>query len=153
MQHPAPLPTPCRAALCASKPQESADEGFSRGFLSAAHLAAAQAQRAANRQAWSALALRQDFHDEALMRAHLKVAGLRIPDRQEPATLPRLRQVLRRAGVLGVHTDQALGSDGSGPIGLAGYLERNPGLPLWAAVALVLELCGSFTARALRELH
>ncbi len=49
----------------------------------------------------------------------------------EPATVERLRQLLRRAGVQGPEILASVGKD------VAGFLAINRGLPLWAAVALV----------------
>ena len=49
------------------------------------------------------------------------------------------KTVLRRAGVMAPEICESVGS------GIEGFLERNPDLPLWAAVALVLESTGRFT--------
>lgn len=91
---------------------------------------------------WSTLDLRQDFADEIFMRNHIKAAGLRSPIRTEPATQPRLRSLLHHAGVIASEANEAVGTT------LSGYLKLNPGLPLWAALALVLEATGRFTADA-----
>jgi len=107
---------------------------------SADELAAARAAHAAKRLAWSNLALRQQWADEAWMRAHLATAGVRVPDSGEPATANRMRQLLRRAG--GVRDEEARAAVGAD---MDEYLSLNPGLPLWAAVALVLEATGRFT--------
>ncbi len=88
---------------------------------------------------WATLDLRQTFADESFMRGHLRAAGLVIRFNDEPATVSRLRSRLRKAGVTGTEARESLGTD------LAGYLEMNPKLPLWAAVALVLEATGRFT--------
>lgn len=106
---------------------------------SADELAAARAARAAKRLGWSKLGLRQQWADEAWMRAHLATAGVRAPDSGEPATANRLRLLLRRAGVGNDEARTAVGVD------MDEYLSLNPGLPLWAAVALVLEATGRFT--------
>jgi hypothetical protein len=87
---------------------------------------------------WSKLDLKQDWLDEVHMRATLVGAGLRISNSQEPATVCRIRQLLRRVGKVGLDSG-ALGHTVSGPLSVAGWLERNPRMPLWAAVALILE--------------
>ena len=98
----------------------------------------------AKRRAWAKLALdpetclRQSFTDETYMREHLKAAGIRVADSNEPATVPRLRSFLRKVGMTAEDHQEALGTD------LAGFLRLNPKLPLWAAVALVLESSGRF---------
>lgn len=98
--------------------------------------ATAHAARKAKREGWSELNLRQNFADEAFMRNHIKAAGLRAPVRTEPATQPRLRYLLQQAGVKASDASDAVGTT------LSGYLKRNPSLPLWAALALVLEATG-----------
>jgi hypothetical protein len=85
---------------------------------------------------WATLTLRQHWADESFMRDHLRTAGVRIGSNLEPATVRRLRSVLRAAGLQGVETHDALGCS------LNQFLKLNPELPLWAAVALVLESCG-----------
>ena len=82
---------------------------------------------------WAALDLRQQWVDESFMRDHLRAAGVRIACDLEPATVPRLRSILRGVGVQGPETQEAIGC------GLDRFLTLNPRLPLWAAVALVLE--------------
>jgi len=91
---------------------------------------------------WSHLTLRQDFADEAWMRAHLRVAGVSVKYDVEPATVERLRALLRRACVSRLDAENAVGRD------LSGFLAMNLGLPLWAAVALVLEATGRFTPKS-----
>jgi hypothetical protein len=66
---------------------------------------------------------------------------LRVSDNIEPATVTRLRSLLRRAGVQGSETAASVGTD------LVGFLMLNPLLPLWAAVALILESTGRFVRR------
>jgi hypothetical protein len=83
--------------------------------------------------------LRQQWADADHMRDHLSAAGVRIGSNLEPATVPRLRSVLRGAGVTGVETFDAIGCD------LEKFLKLNRSLPLWSAVALVLESTGRFT--------
>ena len=93
----------------------------------------------AKREQWATLDLRQQWADEVYMRGHLRAAGVCIKYSSEPATASRLRSILRRAGV---HSPEVRDSVGTDP---AGYLQLNPGLPLWAAVAIVLEGTGRFT--------
>lgn len=90
-------------------------------------------------QHWATLDLRQDWADEAWMLEHLKAAGVRVASRQEPATVARMRAKLRAVGVLSPQIIDAIGM----PLGQ--YLQRNPKLPLWAALALVLEALGTYT--------
>ena len=104
--------------------------------------ATAHAARKAKRESWSELNLRQNFADETFMRNHIKAAGLRAPVRAEPATQPRLRYLLQQAGVKAGDANDAVGTT------LSGYLKLNPSLPLWAALALVLESTNRFTADA-----
>ena len=111
--------------------------GFPSGDLEAAREALSL-----KRTGWAALDLRQQFADGAWMRCHIKAAGLRAPISIEPATVTRLRSCLKRAGVQGVEILDSLGTT------LTGYLKLNPSLPLWAALALVLEATGRFTAKA-----
>ena len=114
-------------------------------------LAQARADYEAKKAEWAKLPLRQTFADESHMREHLRVAGVRIASNVEPATVARVRQLLRRVGLLGDVVNEALGMGRDGPIGIDGYLQRNPGLPLWAAVALILELTGRYDAQVSRS--
>lgn len=75
------------------------------------------------------------------MKGYLRRAGIWVSNMQEPATEPRLRQVLRRAGVSGA---EIVASVGLSP---EGFKIANPNLPLWAAVALVLESTRRFHPR------
>jgi len=93
----------------------------------------------AKREAWAALDLHQDWADAAFMRGHLKVAGLRVRCSDEPATANRIRTKLRGIGVHAPEIQTAIGMP------LARFLKVNPKLPLWAALALVLESTGRFT--------
>lgn len=102
--------------------------------------AKAKVSREQQRQQWATLDLRQDWADEAWMLEHLKAAGVRVASRQEPATVARMRAKLRSLGVLSPQVVEAIGM----PLGR--YLQKNPRLPLWAALALVLEAMGSYTA-------
>jgi hypothetical protein len=105
-------------------------------------LEAARIARHLKTAGWLTLNLRQTFADEAFMRNHIKAAGLRAPNRVEPATVPRLRSLLKRASVTGPEITASVGTT------LGGFLALNPLLPLWAAVALVLESTGRFTRYA-----
>ena len=109
-------------------------------------LEAARAARQTKMAGWAALPLRQRFADEAWMREHIKAAGLRAPVQIEPATVPRLRTLLKRAQVTGQEITDSVGTT------LAGYLRLNPLLPLWAALALVLEATGRFSRTATESL-
>ena len=73
------------------------------------------------------------------MRDHLRAARLIVKSNLEPATVKRLRSLLRRAGLREPDVRDCVGTD------LKGYLEKNPNLPLWAALALILEASGGFT--------
>jgi hypothetical protein len=104
-----------------------------------AALARGRIEREAKLAAWRALdldadtRLRQKWADEGFMREGLRSAGVRIGSDLEPATPSRLRSVLRRAGFVGDVVGTAIGCS------LERFLQLNPRLPLWAAVALVLE--------------
>ena len=111
--------------------------------FTAADLESARQARAAKLAKWATLDLNQDFSDEAFMRQHIKAAGLHAPNWIEPASTSRLRSLLHHAGVDAPEANEAVGTT------LSGYLKLNPGLPLWAALALVLEAVGRFTAAAL----
>lgn len=136
-----PLAIPLPLVFNESKTQTAAPNGLSIAFPSGDLLAARKARREKKAE-WSKLSLRQDWADTVFMRDHLRAAGLQSPDRNEPATVTRLRCLLRRAGVDGPEIMACVGST------LAGYLQRNPSLPLWAALALVLEATGRFTRAA-----
>jgi hypothetical protein len=122
-------------------PQNSAAKSPFGGFP-AGDLAAAREARKEKLDEWAAMTLRQDFADEAWMRDHIKAAGVRAPNRTEPATVNRLRNMLRRAKVTGAEIRDCVGTS------LVGFLKLNPLLPLWAALALVLESIGRFTRAA-----
>lgn len=93
-------------------------------------------------ESWKLLETCQDFADAAFMKAHIKAAGLRVPHKLEPASTNRLRRLLNRADVSPETTFETLG------VNLKGYLTLNPGLPLWAALAWILEATGKFTEQA-----
>ena len=122
--------------------------------------AKAAAKAAEKRASWALLDLRQDFEDEAFMRAHLSAAGLVAPPRDEPATVQRCALLLRRVGFSGPELVAAIGPTWTDtttgrPAGvsecLRQFLALNPRLPLWAAIARLLELSGHFTAEALKR--
>lgn len=92
----------------------------------------------AKRATWAALELRQVWADESHMRGFLKMAGVRVNDSNEPATCSRLRSLLRRKAITGPETLDAVGTT------IAGFLTLNQNLPLWAAVALILEATGRY---------
>lgn len=121
-------------------PQNSASKLPSRTFP-AGDLKAAREARKTKLALWATLDLRQDFADDQWMRDHIKAAGLRVPNQMEPATVTRLRRMLTRAKVAGVEVKDSLGTS------LAGFLKLNGRLPLWAALALVLEATGRFTLK------
>ena len=90
----------------------------------------------AKRAEWAKLNLRQTWADEEVMRNRLKAAGIKVANDIEPATVTRMRSLLRRAGMDAAEIVAAVGTS------LGGFLDLNPSLPLWAAVALVLESAG-----------
>lgn len=100
---------------------------------------AARAAAQAKRQQWAALNLRQQWADEDFMRGHLRVAGIRITVNSEPATVKRVKAKLREVGVHSLEAQAAVG------MSLPRWLAANPRLPLWAALALVLEGTGRFS--------
>ena len=93
----------------------------------------------AKREQWAALNLRQHWADEEWMRGHLRVAGILVTVSVEPATEPRIKAKLRQVGVFGKEIKEATGMT------VNKYLKSNPNLPLWAALALILESTGRFT--------
>ena len=136
------VPTPHPCLLIPSLPNLAATRAPRKSFPSGDPLAAAQAY-GKKKAEWAKLPLRQQFADEGVMREHLSTAGLRIINSTEPASVTRVRCLLRRAGVQGPETEASIGTD------IAGYLTLNPLLPLWAAVALILEATGRFAAQAI----
>lgn len=139
-------PTPHPITLIGFQPLISAQNSLRIPSLSG-DLEAARAARQIKVAGWAALPLRQRFLDEAWMREHIKAAGIRAPIRFEPATVPRLRSMLKRAHVTGQEITDSIGTT------LAGYLKLNPLLPLWAALALVLEATGKFSRVAAEGLR
>jgi hypothetical protein len=95
---------------------------------------------AEKRAEWAKLTtLRQNFADAEHMRQVLVNAGIRVPYRGEPAFTGRVKGLLRQAGVRRLDVERAVGTN------VAGFLQKNPNLPLWAAVALILEATGQYT--------
>jgi hypothetical protein len=135
MLHIPVLATPFNSLHIPITGNTAASKGFPFRFSIADPEAGRKAYHA-KRSQWSKLTLRQDFADESFMRDIIKGAGLRVPDRLEPATITRLRGRLRKAGIDGPEILTSLGTN------LAGFLVLNPSLPLWAALALVLESAG-----------
>ena len=133
-----PLPIPHPSQFIASTTETAAREAPCNRFSPSDPDAGRKAYHA-KRAEWAKLSLRQTWADADFMRAHLHAAGLQSPDKNEPATVTRLRCLLRRAGVDAPETMTSVGTS------LAGFLTLNPSLPLWAAVALVLESTGRFT--------
>ena len=135
------LPTPHPSLLIPIPSRTPASSGTLHAFQFSDPNLSDAARRAyhAKRLGWATLPLRQDFADEAFMREHIKAAGLRSPIATEPATVSRLRTHLTRAGVFAPEIQASVGTT------LAGYLEMNPMLSLWAALGLVLEATGRFS--------
>ena len=67
------------------------------------------------------------------------MAGVKVAASTEPATVPRMKAKLRAVGVHSPDIQEAIGMP------LDRFLKVNPRLPLWAALALVLESIGRFT--------
>lgn len=88
---------------------------------------------------WATLDLRQEWADAAFMRKHLAAAGIRAPIKTEPATIGRIRTVLYRVGIRGEDIRKGVGCH------LGVWLNHNQRLPLWAALALILEAIGLWT--------
>lgn len=100
--------------------------------------AVAHAAAHEKRRQWASLHLRQSWADEGFMRGHLKAAGIQVRHNGEPATVARLKTKLRAVGIHGSEIQDAIG------MSLRRFLQVNAGLPLWAALALVLESTGRF---------
>lgn len=104
-------------------------------------LARVSEARSKNRNAWVRLTRRWFRSDIQHLRDYLRCAGIRIANMQEPTTYPRLLQVLRRVGVSGADITKSVG------LVSEGFKTTVPNLPLWAAVALVLESLSEVTGR------
>ena len=98
-----------------------------------------QEAKRAKQAAWATADLRQDWADAGWLRAHLTVARLRVSVSNEPATAARLKAKLRSIGVQSPEVQEAVGTT------LVGFLKLNPRLPLWVALAMVLEATGRVT--------
>ena len=101
-----------------------------------------QEAKRAKQAAWATADLRQDWADAGWLRAHLTVARLRVTVSGEPATVARMKAKLRSVGIHSPEVQEAVGMT------LAGFLKSNPRLPLWVALAMVLEATGRFTPGA-----
>lgn len=132
MHHPATYPLPSLAASIDGQRERGARHLQGNPIKAAAAIAA-------KRQQWASMDLRQEWADTDFMRGHLRMAGLRINATSEPATVPRMKSKLRSIGVHSPEIQEAIGMT------LEGFLKVNPRLPLWAALALVLESIGRFT--------
>jgi hypothetical protein len=98
------------------------------------------------REAWKSLPLRQQWADEAHMRAIIRMSGIaKAPPDFEPATPERVNQLVKRTGISTPEIHEAIGCT------TAEYVRKNENLPLWVAVAHVLELTGKFDY--MREIH
>jgi hypothetical protein len=75
------------------------------------------------------------------MRQTLAEAGIRVGDRREPATAKRVKRLLWHAGISAHQIARAVGTT------ITGFLQKNPNLPLWAAIALILESSGDYFPR------
>ena len=73
------------------------------------------------------------------------MAGVKVAVSTEPATAQRMKAKLRAVGIHSPEIQEAIGMT------LGRFLEVNPGLPLWAALALVLESIGRFTPEGAGE--
>lgn len=139
-----PLPTPHPVDSNRFVPRNPGSKCLVKPFPQG-DLKAANASRAKQTSDWAKLDLRQSFADETWMRSHIKAAGLRSPVSIEPATTARLRSMLKKAGLTGLDITDAVGAT------LARFLQLNPGLPLWAALALVLESTGRFIVKTAED--
>lgn len=136
LQAPTPLPAP-EQVIQGKRHRDASLRPFDQGK--------ALASRLAKRQQWASLNLRQEWADTAFMRGHLKVAGVKVAVSTEPATAQRMKAKLRAVGIHSPEIQEAIGMT------LGRFLEVNPGLPLWAALALVLESIGRFTPEGAGE--
>ena len=135
---PNPVPTPHPSLLIPFRDEFTASQATSKRFATCDPDTARKAYHAKKAE-WAKLDLHQDWADEAFMRDHIKAAGLKVANNTEPATVSRLKSLLRSVGIHGPEVLDSVGST------LQGFLSLNPGLPLWAAVALILEATGRFT--------
>lgn len=99
---------------------------------------------------WASLSLRQTYEDEAHMRQVLSRNKIVAPTSIEPATTKRVRQLLRRVDIDAKEIKEAVGphwEEKTVEATLDKWLKMNEHpvhgpLPLWAATAWLLELCG-----------
>ena len=123
--------------------QESNEHTPKRGVMfSAEQREAGKIVRLEKLALWATLDTRQAFVDERYMRSIVQAAGLTCPTRNEPASVARLRSLLRRIDIGGAETREAIGTS------IEQFLILNPNLPLWAALSKVLELTGKFDDKA-----
>ena len=127
---PIPVPTSFEAVGASQEPDSAAP--------ALDHAAMLEARRA-KLAGWATLGLRQAWADAGWLRGHLAVAGLRVSVSNEPATVARMKAKLRSVGVMSPEIQESVGMT------LAGFLKANPKLPLWVALAMVLEATGRFT--------
>lgn len=143
-RHALPITQKAPRGRTAPTPLVPSEEPFSPQQHRAARLrpidpSKALASAKAKREKWAALNLKQEWADATFMRGHLRMAALRVNVSAEPATIGRMKALLRRSGVHSPEIQEAIGMP------LAKFLKVNPRLPLWAALALVLESTGRFT--------
>ena len=126
---PTPLPLQVKTLQAQREAPAIAPDAYRRG------LDTQKRQKAA----WATADLRHDWADAGWLRAHLTVARLRVGVSNEPATGARMKAKLRSIGIQSPEVQEAVGMT------LAGFLKVNPRLPLWVALAMVLEATGRFT--------
>ena len=110
----------------------------------------AREARAQKLALWASLSLRQTFEDEAHMRQVLSRNKIVAPTSIEPAITKRVRQLLRRVDIDAKEIKEAVGpywEEKTVEDILDKWLKINEHpvhgqLPLWAATAWLLELCG-----------
>lgn len=113
LQIPHPVPTPWPTLCAPLSPPQTRREGLPNRSLQLNSSAACEAY-AVKRAEWATLTLRQTWADEAWMRTHLAAAGLRVVNSNEPATVARLRSLLRRVSIQGPAFEEANGTSTKG---------------------------------------
>lgn len=94
-----------------------------------------RAAKAARRAAWTPV--RQPHRDDwPYLEAILRRRGLRAIQKAEPASVHRMRQLLRRAGSTQLQAHEAVGMT------LDQLIRANPGYPLWWLLATTFEAMG-----------
>ena len=137
------LPTPSPDGNDASEPHAARlDEPKSVFLFTAEQREAGRVKRLAKIAHWATLDTRQSFADAAFMRGIVRAAGLTAPPRTEPASVSRLRVLLRRVSIHKQEIEEAVGTS------LEGFLELNPKLPLWVALSAILESTGKYSDKA-----